>query len=172
MLSTSVPDNINCKDSSGKKQGWWIYYKVDSNPSEIPDVLSVGNYVDRYSYGKYENDKKAGKWTEVFNVHLICERRVDLFYNKKDTVSVYSTFADMGQFESIVDYIKDSSIITAKRMSNNDTMYIYCNKNNTKKNEACKMIYHNKTIKKFPYTDFEWRFGEAEPLREYYKWDK
>jgi hypothetical protein len=107
MLSKKVGEWINCKDAHGRKQGWWIYYKVEYNPEPIPDVLDSGNYINAYRYGKYNDDQLVGEWKEVFNVHQIFESRVDSHFYTKDTLKVISTlFRD--KFTTI--YIGDSAI--------------------------------------------------------------
>ena len=40
MLPKGFPDEINCIDTGGLKQGWWIWYKVEYNPVYIPALRS------------------------------------------------------------------------------------------------------------------------------------
>jgi hypothetical protein len=80
LLPATFPDSINCKDSYGRKQGWWIYYTVQYNPAEIPDVLEKGDYVEDYVYGQYKDDKKIGDWRTIANVHQIYERSIDNYH--------------------------------------------------------------------------------------------
>src|SRR5579872_3507529 len=94
-------------DSNGKKQGWWIYYKVNYNPKPIPDELDSGNYVGSYRYGKYVEDKKVGNWIKFQNIHQCFEERIDSFYYKKDTVGVYSSF--FREHHETIEYIMDST---------------------------------------------------------------
>ena len=156
-LTENVPDKINCIDAKGQKQGWWIYYNVDYNPIRLPDELDSGYYVKDYIYGQYEDNKKIGRWTEVANVHLITERRVDSYYYAKDTVRVrvYNFWHE----SAIIDYIKDSSIVNYISIEPNlderrqwDTLQVTCDMRIKDKEQACKMIYQNREKKRFPYS--------------------
>lgn len=168
MLSDNVPNEINCRDSSGRKQGWWIHYKVEYNPTIRPDYLDSGNYVADYSYGKYKDNKKIGRWVNVNNVHEVYASRIDSFYNGKDTVGIYSSG---WYFNTVVEYIKDSIIINSKRIEKGDTIYIFCDKYYGNINAACRMIYHDKVFKKFPYADFEKEFYSASEQIYFYNQD-
>ncbi len=155
FLPEYVPDIVNCKDSYGKKQGWWIYYKVNYNPTPIPDALDSGNYVGSYRYGKYKDDKMIGIWIKFQNIHQCYEEHRDSFYYKQDTVGVH-TFSFAGYNQTVVEYIHDSTIIKAKSIEKNDTVCIYCSKK-----KGCKMMHFNKTIKEFSFADFDTNFLSA-----------
>ncbi|MCW3075828.1 MAG: hypothetical protein JWO32_437 [Bacteroidetes bacterium] len=158
-LPDIFPDSINCKDKAGKKQGWWIYYKVLYNPVDKPDELDKGDYVPDYIYGQYKNDAKIGDWHTVKNVHLIYDQRVDKYYYSKDTVRVISEFASGGWFETEILYINDSTIIksTILRPKDEHKIFFEC----FKKGDICIMTYQKDLIKTFPFADFEIEFEKA-----------
>jgi len=151
-LPKNFPDSINCKDLLGKKQGWWIYYKVEYNPSDIPDELRQGEYVPEYVYGEYKDNKKIGTWITVFNVHLISEIREDIYYYSQDTSRVTSKFA----YESDVLYLKDSTIIKSTTLAKNEKhpICIECDKIKN----SCVLTYRKQRIKMFPFDKFDLEF--------------
>jgi hypothetical protein len=151
-----MPDDINCIDAQGRRQGWWIAYKVHYNPKRIPDELDSGNYVDHYTFGEYQNNKKTGAWKKIENVHQVYIRRVDSFYYSGDTARVVSNYMDGGFVSSRVEYIKDSSIINSVTYNEKDTVYINC-----KKKKDCTMSHQRKIFKRFPYDLFETNFSTA-----------
>jgi len=156
MLPDTFPNRINCTDSNGLKQGWWIDYKVKYNPVDRPDELAKGSYVDNYSYGRYKNNLKIGNWISVANVHLIYETQRDNYYYSKDTIMITSKFT-LG--ESTLYYNADSSIIESKSLCTNEKypIYIECNKKNEKGRE-CKMKYRDHNIKEFSIDQFDLEF--------------
>lgn len=158
-LPDNFPDSINCKDKSGKKQGWWIYYKVQYNPVDKRDQLEKGDYVQDYIYGQYKNDRRVGTWTTVYNVHLISDIREDKYYYSHDTTRVTSWFADGGWNESDIIYTKDSTVIKSTSLSPKEKhpICIECNK----KNKICIMTYRNQTIKKFAFDNFQTEFEKT-----------
>lgn len=89
MLPAYVPDEINCVDSQGRKQEWWINYKVDYNPTRIPDELDTGFYVDHYSFGKYQNNRKVGNWIGIENGHMIYVSWRDSFWYDGEKAGVF-----------------------------------------------------------------------------------
>ncbi len=155
FLPKYVPDTINCKDSNGKKQGWWIYYNVDYHATALPNIYDSGSYVGSYRYGQYKDDKMLGNWIKFQNIHQCYEERVDSFYYKKDTVGVltYTFFKDK---YTVLEFINDSSIINAKSVYKKDTIYVYCNKN-----RGCKVMHCKNVIKVFPFGDIETTFFPA-----------
>jgi hypothetical protein len=156
-LPKTFPDSINCKDGNGKKQGWWIYYKVQYNSVDKPGVIEIGDYVQTYTYGKYEDNRKVGDWRTIENVHLIYERRIDNYYYSKDTILIKSSYADRGWKESVIYYNSDSSIIKYRLTFDREQkdICIECNKNKKPYSTNCIMTYRKKIIKKFPYEQFE-----------------
>lgn len=156
MLPDTFPNQINCVDSSGLKQGWWINYKIQYNPVDRPDVLEKGEYVNDYTFGRYKNGKKIGDWISVANVHLIYETRKDNFFYSEDTIMITSRFASG---ESILYYNANSSIIKSRSLYTGERfpICIDCNKNGVIGKE-CKMTYRDETIKEFPYKQFEMEF--------------
>jgi len=175
MLSIDVPDNINCIDSNGRKQGWWIYYKVEYNPQPIPDVLAKGDYVDHYDYGRYKDDKKVGAWKRVNNVHLVYEASVDSTYNSNDTTirflrsgktttvirtkdsTIEIEYDGMFMENSFTVFKYDSSVINSqitiqrKGSTSYDTVEIRCNQ----KADYCKIYLQKKVIKTHPFRNYE-----------------
>src|ERR1700677_3318606 len=94
--------------------------------------------------------QKIGNAINFQNVHLCYDERSDSFYYKKDTLGVYSSFVEFGYHQTVLEYIKDSTIINAKYIDRNDTVCIYCDKKT-----GCKMTRGNDIIKEFPFADFE-----------------
>jgi hypothetical protein len=156
ILPDTFPDKINCIDSNGLKQGWWIDYKIKYNPVDRPDELAKGNYVDKYSFGKYKNNIKNGDWVSIANVHLIYETRRDNYLYSKDAIMITSRFAEG---ESTLYYNADSSIIKSTSLCPDEKfpICIDCCKNGSIGKE-CKMMYRNEKIKEFPYVQFDTEF--------------
>ena len=146
-------------DKYGKKQGWWIYYKVQYNPVDKPDELEKGDFVHDYIYGQYKDDRKVNTWTTVFNVHLIDAIRKDKYYYSLDTSRVTSWFAEGGVNESEILYIKDSTIIKSTSLSPK-TGYPICIECD-KKSNLCLMSYRNQILKKFPFDNFDGEFQKT-----------
>jgi hypothetical protein len=157
-LRPEVPDNINCRDSLDRKQGWWIDYKIDYNSTFLPDELDTGYYVDQYTYGQYKNDQKTGRWITVNNVHMIYESKVDSFYNTGKVAGVWSK---RPREKSFLEYSTDSIFINALYIEERDTVYFSCDKRRPKKECACETRYHGKTVKQFPLADFDIEFMVA-----------
>jgi hypothetical protein len=159
MLPDNFPNNINCKDSLKRNQGWWINFTIKYNPIDKPDELAKGDYVESYSYGKYKDNIKVDEWITVSNVHLIYITRKDNYYYSKDTIIVTSGFENGGWNKSTLYFNSDSSIIKSTSLAPNDKfpICIECDKNGLI-NEECKMTYRNRIIKKFPFEKFESEF--------------
>jgi hypothetical protein len=155
-LPDNLPDSINCKDKLGRKQGWWIYYKVFYNPVDKPDELEKGDYVPDYIYGQYKDDIKIKDWHTVNNVHQIYDQREDEYHYSKDTTLIKSWFAQGGFNESVILYLKDSTIIKSTSLCADEKhpICIECDK----KKETCTMTYRNKFIKVFPFENFASEF--------------
>ena len=92
MLPAEVPNQINCLDSLNQKQGWWIDYKIQYNPTKIPEALDSGYYVDHYQCGEYLNNEKIGVWRKIQNVHQISWYRIDSFIETPDYKLVITDF--------------------------------------------------------------------------------
>ena len=161
MLPKEVPDKINCTDSLGRRQGWWILYdlsyrNIDSN--------SQGVYVDHYKIGKYGDDKRIGVW-KTFSIGW--EQQVDSYYYSKDTIRVYSA---IGWYEK-VEYEAvglDSSTISGRRTkydrltNTTDTISLYCNK----KANTCNLFHKKELIRTFPFSRHDIVFDMAFTLVE------
>ena len=81
MLPDTFPNKINCIDSIGLKQGWWIDYTLKHYSILKPNELAKGNdYVESYSYGKYKNNIKIGDWISVANTQSIYVTRKENYY--------------------------------------------------------------------------------------------
>lgn len=114
LLPKDMSDTINCKDASGKKQGWWIYYKVLYNPDKFitEGEAPPGNYVQEYYYGKYKDGRRIGKWVNMNNVHIISPTCTNYYEYKGDTMYVKSdviidTFTNVYIGDSVIkDYFK------------------------------------------------------------------
>jgi len=157
-LPKNFPDSINCIDKLGKKQAWWIFYKVQYNPIDRPDELAVGDYVHDYTYGEYKDDQKIGTWETIFNVHLIRTIRQDTYYYSNDTSRVTSWFG--GGFEkSDILYTKDSNIIKSTSLAPKDEFPICLDC--YKKSKMCIMTYRREVIKVFPFEDFDYEFKRS-----------
>ncbi len=159
MLPDTFPGKINCSDSNGLKQGWWIDYKIKYIPVDKPEEMAKENYVTNYSYGKYKNNLKIGDWISVANVHLIYETRRDNYYYSKDTIIITSRFPSG---ESTLYYNSDSSIIKSISLCTDEKfpICIECDKKNKIRKE-CKMIYRNDIIKEFPFDQFDLEFYDS-----------
>ena len=159
MLPKNFPDKINCIDSLGNKQGWWLVYKIDYNP---PDqylrrtVIDTGEYVDAFVYGQYFNNHRIGDWMIVDNVHLIYESLYAKYSWSNDTTKIAEIGDDMIFKETIMWYNSDKSISKHKVILNHtDTLCIECN------SIQCKMTYKNVLIKEFLPKDFDFEFENA-----------
>ncbi len=150
-LQGGIPELINCTDSNGVKQGWWIYYAEHYNRVEKPDELGVGKHVDSYTCGRYVNGKKVGIWESINNVHLIYKTRVDSFYYCVDTTYIYSDFLNAGRNKSSCHFTNDSSyfLYTPLYQGEEYPMKIDCNKN-LPADEECNLFYRGIKIKTFP----------------------
>jgi hypothetical protein len=159
ILPDTFPNKINCFDSLGLKQGWWIDYTLKNNPIDRPDELAKGNYVESYFFGKYKDNLKIGDWISVANVHLIYEDRRDNYYYSEDTIMITSGFAEGGWNESTLYFNADSSIIKSTSLPRDEKfpICIACNKNG-KIGKECIMTYRNGKIKEFSYQQFDIEF--------------
>lgn len=163
-LPKNIPNEINCVDSLGRKQGWWIYYEVQYNPYDKPDVLEKGDYVENYVYGKYKDDKKIGEWITINNVHLIYQLRIDNYAYNNDTIIIKSGFWDGGWKETTQCYYSGNSKIRYSITYDKGVkdLCIECDKSKKPKSNSCKMTYRKKLIKKFPLDQFEIELGKSD----------
>jgi hypothetical protein len=159
MLPDTFPNKINCIDSLGLRQGWWIDYTLKYNPIDKLDRHTKGDYVENYSYGKYKDNFKIGDWISVANVHMIYITRKENYYYSADTIMITSGFAQGGWNESTLYFNADSSIIIATSLTPDVEfpICIDCNKNGSTGKE-CVMKYRNEKIKEFPYEKFVTEF--------------
>ena len=154
MLPRGIPDQINCKDILGRKQGWWIYYKVLYNDVDRPDELSIGDYVPDYEVGQYKNDLKIGDWQTIANVHQIYALKEENFLYRKDSI-IY--IHDDYTFKETTVMTADSSVIKSEFVFYDDipkTACIECNKKKNGADKSCSLKYRGKLIKYFPHKDF------------------
>ncbi len=161
MLPNEFPDEINCTDTFGKKEGWWIIYEVEFNAIENAE-LDKGDYVRYYIYGMYNNNRKTGDWITVQNVHSIYQSRIVNYYYHNDTVLIKSRFAESGWNESTVYYNTDSSVIKSQTFIHSDDfpICIDCDKN-LSIDKQCVITYRNEVVKYFPIDKFEMEFEKA-----------
>jgi len=129
MLPNDFPDEINCIDSAGVKQGWWIKYKVEYNPVYIPDDLPKGHYVGSFSYGKYLDGKQIGDWKTINNRHQIYEVENKNYYYAEDTIiiTISSGIPFYNQFEILT--FNTAMTVFIKTQTGKPTIIIECNKN-------------------------------------------
>ncbi len=162
MLPDTFPNKINCVDSLGLKQGWWIDYTLKYNPIDKPDELAKGDYVENYSYGKYKDNIKIGDWISVANMHMIYITRKESYYYSADTIMITSGFAEGGWNESTLYFNADSSIIKSTSLSPDERfpICIECNKNGEIGKE-CTMTYRNEKIKEFSSDRFDLEFHSS-----------
>jgi hypothetical protein len=156
MLPSEFPDTVNCVDENGHKQGWWLIYKVKYNPIDKPDELEKGDYVERYSYGKYQNNRKVETWKVVENVHLIYECRIDNFFYSKDSTLIKSTYADGGWNETTTFFNSDSTEIKYSHVlpKVEYPLIITCDKK-LPNDQQCQTTYRENELKVFPFARFE-----------------
>jgi hypothetical protein len=155
-LRFEPPDKINCKDSMGYKQGFWIYYIVKHNPIIPPnEFMPSGDYVDEFYSGYYCDNKKIGIWKTTNNFHLIYDKDFEEYYYGKDTILV--TYDDWPRGKIITYFNSDSTIMNAECISIDgiDTTYIYCDKRSNPLDSNCTMIYKNRRITTFSTEVFE-----------------
>ena len=156
MLPRDFPDTVNCVDKNGHKQGWWLIYKIKFNPADKPDELGKGDYVERYSYGQYNNNRKVGTWKLVENVHQVYERRIDNFYYSKDATLIKSVYSDGGWNETNTYFNSDSTVIRYSHFlpKTDYPLIINCDKK-LPIDKQCQLTYREKILKVFPIDRFE-----------------
>lgn len=166
MLPDTFPNKINCIDSIGLKQGWWINYTLKHYAILKPDELGKGNYyVESYSYGKYKNNIKIGDWILVANTQSIYVTRKENYYYAEDTIMVT---VKSGQKKSTLYFNADSSIIKSISLSSGENfpICIECNKYSTTGKE-CTMTYRNENIKEFSFDHFDIEYDNS-----FYSYDR
>jgi hypothetical protein len=160
LLPKNYPENINCKDLSGKKQGDWILYEISYNSSNKSLVLDTGYYVEEYSYGQFLDDRKVGTWKSIQNVHLIYSNQEDTYFYAKDTFSITTKRStDLSKLT----LIRDSTIIKFSYSPLSKEMFPICI-DCYKEQNNCIMSYRNNTIKKFPYNNFNLEYERVQFL--------
>ena len=148
FLPSDFPDEVNCLDSLGRKQEWWINFRTRQYDLQSPlsgQPSAIAEVVEDYSYGKYFNDKKIGKWQYAISG---CANYI---------VKTENYFED-GSHEVIsngsrVRYNSDSSEIECKVEIDPDSVTILCKESNLIM--ACSAIYRGNVIKQFPFKDLE-----------------
>lgn len=166
-LPKDIPNEINCVDSLGRKQGWWIYYTIENGKDSaeyFQNGPSCGTYYsDHVSYckiGRYLDGNKIGIWNEISTHFFGFPLNQESYYYSKDTVLIkYLTFDE----ETSVYFNSDSTKVKSKTIyySTKDSVCIECRRKNKKKENNCKLYYQNKLIKSFPYKDFEFEFDKT-----------
>lgn len=153
-LPDEFPDTINCVDSIGEKQGWWLNYKVKYNEADRPDELEKGDYVERYSFGRYNDNRKVGIWKSVENVHQVYVSRVDSFFYGNDSTIHISNYMDGGRNETKTYFNADSSIIRYTHFLQDmiDSILIECDRE-LPTEKQCHMTFGEKE-KFFPFERF------------------
>jgi len=148
MLPDDFPDEINCIDSAGVKQGWWIKYKVEYNPVEMPDNLTKGNFVGSFNYGKYKDGKRIGDWKTINNRHVIYEVENKNYYYSSDTVLITLTKASLN---TKINYFNaDSSIMIIT-----EPPYTVEFNKNKYGNSICVLKHNNHIIHQMPAKYFD-----------------
>jgi len=168
ILPDSIPEFINCIDSNGLKQGWWIYYKVEENLDGSKEDYPKGLYIEKYLLGRYRNHLKLGEWMEVHNVHTIFIASRTRYYYAKDTLLV--TKKRFLSDELSILYNADSSVIKSEvySRSSNHPVIIDCDKNREVGKE-CTTTYRGEVLHVFPYELF---LLETYVSKEHYDFDK
>jgi hypothetical protein len=157
MLPEKFPEIINCVDEFGLKQGAWIQYKVSFNSYDFPDELARGRYVEKYSYGYYQDNYKLGVWEEVFNVHLIWVSRRDSFYFDEDSNHIkVNIFGEHKKPIETTKYNSDSTIISYSCLTAREkfSTEIICN-TNLELDTSCVLMYRGNKIRNFSWSNFE-----------------
>lgn len=147
-LANSLSTKVNCVDSLGRKQGWWIEYTISK--FEYKDEfgkLKVGSAIKYYSYGQYFNNKKVDKWSSyTFEGDQVSVETIDF---RRDGAIIVKRIG------SVTEYNSDSSIIkSAIFISPNDTAYINCNKKNLRNIKNCRLTYNDEVINTFSSDQF------------------
>lgn len=127
FLPKNFPDQINCVDSLGRKQGAWIDYKILYNAKYRPDELDTGYYVPEYSFGYYENNRKINKWKHIYNVHMISLDKITDYYYAPDT-TLATVSNQMGETLSSLYTNSDSSKWEIREANKEGSIAINCNK--------------------------------------------
>lgn len=156
ILPSELPDTLNCTDTNGKKQGWWLIYEIKMNPARIPDELEEGEYVESYSFGKYLEDKKIGAWKTVQNVHQIYISRTDSFIYRPGSTTIISGYFEGGWNVEKVTSSDDGRVIelTYQAQDSEFPIQIFCNKDKPT-DKQCTVNYRGQSISTFPFENFE-----------------
>jgi hypothetical protein len=157
-LPKEIPKKINCLDSLGNKQGWWVDYSKKHNAIAQPDFLDTGIYVERYSYGLFKNNKKIGTWKLVNNVHLIYEEQESIYIYNNQSSTVHTRFLGENR-DVIMNYNNDSTIIKAYSIFNKerDTICFAC----FKLKDRCTISYKKQYIKTTPFKNLDFELEKS-----------
>lgn len=130
MLPSDFPDEINCLDQNGVKQGWWINYKIEYNDVPILDVQPKGYFIREYSCGKYKDGKRVGDWKTINNVHAIFIANCKNYYYSEDT-TIIKTCSSPFLSEEVMEtlYFNSSLSIFIKTIGTQAPITIEVNKN-------------------------------------------
>lgn len=168
-LPNDIPNEINCVDSLGRKQGWWIYYEIEQGKDSaeynqngpkcgLSLDINYGDYVSYYKLGKYVDGNKAGRWYEISNRFYSFPSNEENYYYSKDTILI--KYINSHE-ETTLYFNSDSTIIKSKTIYlDKDSICIECRRKNKKTENNCKLYYQNKLMKSFPYKDFEFEFDK------------
>ncbi|MES2835943.1 MAG: hypothetical protein V4667_00340 [Bacteroidota bacterium] len=171
MLPKDVPNEINCVDSLGRKQGWWIYYNVLFSEEVVFEEKPKGYYVKEYLIGKYISDRKTGEWNTVTQGHMGGLYKKENYFFTSDT-AIYDLW-HWRIVEAKISYNKDSTLIKSTIINpiEKDTVFINCDSRTKKLINNCNLYYQNKLISTFPDFKFDYEFYWAQDylVREKYK---
>ncbi len=156
LLPSELPDTLNCTDTNGKKQGWWLVYEVKINPARIPDELEAGEYVESYSLGKFLEDRKVGTWKTVQNVHQIFISRTDSFIYEPGSTTIISGYFDGGWNREEVTYSNDGKRmeLTHQGADSEFPIQVICDKS-MPLDKQCTVNYRGQNITTFSFENFE-----------------
>lgn len=140
-LPKDFPNQINCIDSLGKKQGSWIVYELKYNSINTSEKRAGEFYVSQYEYGKYINDRKTGLWITSINTHMLFNAEYLYYSYSGDTtfISDKSTVKNIGDSTVI---IKNKTSTTQLFFSYRNNDSIYCKTSFYAKNDSSEVKFH------------------------------
>ena len=163
ILPNKMPDEINCLDSNGQRQGWWIIYQKYFSDKTIPYQCVEGYNVDRYSFGQYKDNKRVGDWEYIENVHLVYPKKIEHYSYYKDSMSITTT-RFMSDDKIVMSLKEDSKIIRYTFQNNQEyPITIFCNKK-SKNDTPCSIIYRNEVFKQFPIEELDFQVDNYDHL--------
>ena len=152
LLPIDIPE-WNCIDSLGRKQNWWINFRTrefEKKSLLVGQPNKIGEVVDNYSYGKYYNDKRIGKWEYIHNGGCyVIVTKTENYFDDGSIEVVYN------EGKEKVNYNADSSLIKCVLEFNTDSIIIICDENDLPVD--CRAIYQGRVFKQFSrhYLEFE-----------------